>query len=87
MSQAGSNSLSKLKPLNNDREVFEKQRTGREIDILSHAPKDYKDSIKVFPKIRFENYDRDYWRRKSFIEGLPLDAYNHYNPVTKKAQS
>lgn len=78
MSNFGSSSLSKLPRLNSDIQVYEKQRVGREVDIISHAPKEYKDTIKVFPKIRFETYDRDYWRRKSFIEGLPDHAYKYY---------
>lgn len=78
MSSFGSSSLSKLPRLSNDVEVYEKQRVGREVDIISHAPKEYKDTIKVFPKIRFETFDRDYWRRKSFIEGLPDHAYKYY---------
>lgn len=65
--------------LNNDSEVYEKQRRGREINIITQVPREYKDVIKVFPKIRFEAYDNDYWRRKSFIEGLPHDAYNYYS--------
>jgi hypothetical protein len=78
MSSFGSSSLRKLPRLSRDVEVYEKQRVGREVDIISHAPNEYKDTIKVFPKIRFETFDRDYWRRKSFIEGLPDHAYKYY---------
>ena len=53
MSGFGSSSLSKMKLLNNDVEVYEKQRRGREVDIISQVPREYRDSIKVFPKIRF----------------------------------
>lgn len=49
------------------------------MDIITQVPREYKDTIKVFPKIRFENYDKDFWRRKSFIEGLPDHAYNYYS--------
>jgi hypothetical protein len=76
--------------LNNDVEVYEKQRRGREFDIISQVPREYRDSIKVFPKIRFENFDKEFWRRKSFIEGLPSHAYNYYsgpNTLTSKAQT
>lgn len=78
-SNYGSSSLSKLQMVSSDREVYEKQRKGRENDIISQTPREYVDSIKVFPKIRFERYDQDYWRRKSFIEGLPQQAYNLYS--------
>jgi hypothetical protein len=53
MSQLGSSSLSKLPPLNSDKEVYLKQREGREIDIISQRPREYRDVIKAFPKYRF----------------------------------
>lgn len=53
MSSFGSSSLSKMQLLSNDVEVYEKQRRGRELDIISNVPREYRDSIKVFPKIRF----------------------------------
>ena len=58
--------------------MFEKQHKGREYDIISQKPHDYKDSIKVFPKMRFENFDNAYWRRQAFITGKPSDAYIFY---------
>ena len=79
MSSIGASSLSKLPKLDNDKEVYLKQRQGRDIDIISQAPHQYRDVIKIFPKYRFETLDQDYWRRKSFIEGMPSHAYNHYS--------
>lgn len=79
MSNFGSSSLGRQSMLGTDIEVYEKQRKDRHIDIITQAPHEYRDVIKVFPKIRFESLDNNYWRRKSFIEGLPHNAYNHYS--------
>ena len=77
MSHFGSNSLSKLPRVDNDIDVVSKQK--KEVNIITQVPKEYKDVIKVFPKYRFETLDQDYWRRKSFIEGMPNEAFNHYS--------
>ena len=53
MSNLGAASLSKLPKLDNDKEVYLKQRQGRDIDIISQAPHKYRDVIKIFPKYRF----------------------------------
>lgn len=79
----GSNFLAKLHFLNSDIEVYEKQRWDRQSDIINNQPREYKDTIKIFPKIRFENYDNTYWRRRSFIEGNPEYALIHYQGDSK----
>ncbi len=59
--------------------MYSKQRQGRELDIINQQPRSYQDVIKVFPKYRYETLDQDYWRRKSFIEGMPDHALNYYS--------
>jgi hypothetical protein len=49
----GTNSLKSLNRYISEKEVYEKQQKG--YNIISVQPKEYEDTIKVYPKYRLEN--------------------------------
>ena len=61
MSNVGSSSLKSLNRYISDKEVFEKQQ--KNYNIISVQPKEYQDTIKMFPKYRLENQDQNYFRK------------------------
>lgn len=61
LSNVGSNSLKSLNRYISDKEVYEKQQKG--YNIISVQPKEYEDTIKVYPKYRLENEDRNYYKK------------------------
>lgn len=61
LSNVGSSSLKSLNRYISDKEVFEKQQ--KNYNIISVQPKEYQDTIKMFPKYRLENQDQNYFRK------------------------
>ena len=61
MSNVGSNSLKTLNRYISDREIYEKQQ--KNYNIISVQPKEYQDTIKVFPKYHLEDQDHNYFRK------------------------
>ncbi len=61
LSNVGSNSLKSLNRFISDKEVFEKQQ--KNYNIISIQPKEYQDTIKMFPKYRLENEDQNYFKK------------------------
>lgn len=57
----GTNSLKSLNRYISDKEIYEKQQKG--YNIISVQPKEYEDTIKVYPKYRLENEDRNYYKK------------------------
>jgi hypothetical protein len=44
-----------------DKEVYDKQQ--KNYNIINVQPKEYEDTIKVYPKYRLENEDRNYYKK------------------------
>lgn len=61
LSNVGTNSLKSLNRYISDKEVYDKQQKG--YNIISVQPKEYEDTIKVYPKYRLENEDRNYYKK------------------------
>lgn len=61
LSNVGTNSLKSLNRYISDKEIYEKQQKG--YNIISVQPKEYEDTIKVYPKYRLENEDRNYYKK------------------------
>lgn len=57
----GSSSLKSLNRYISDKEVYEKQQ--KNYNIINVQPKEYQDTIKVFPKYHLENEDANYFRK------------------------
>ena len=58
-----------------DKEVYEKQQ--KNYNIISVQPREYPDTIKVFPKYRLENEDQNYFKKlqleKEFANKLQVN--------------
>lgn len=61
LSSVGSNSLKSLNRFISDKEVYEKQQ--KNYNIISVQPKEYQDTIKLFPKYRLQNEDQNYFKK------------------------
>jgi hypothetical protein len=61
LSNIGTNSLKSLNRYISDREVYEKQQ--KNYNIISVQPKEYQDTIKMFPKYHLEDQDHHYFRK------------------------
>ncbi len=61
LSSVGSASLKSLNRYISDKEVYEKQQ--KNYNIINVQPKQYEDTIKLFPKYRLENEDRSYYKK------------------------
>jgi hypothetical protein len=61
LSNIASNSLRVPSYLVSDKQVYDKQQ--KDYNIISSKPKFYEDSIKMYPKYRLENEDRNYFRK------------------------
>ena len=57
----GTNSLKSLNQFISDKEVYEKQQ--KTYNIINVQPKEYHDTIKLFPKYRLENEDKNYFKK------------------------
>ena len=61
LSNVGSNSLKSLNHHISDKEVYEKQQS--RFNIINAQPKLYEDTIRFFPKYRYENLDRNFFKK------------------------
>ena len=68
LSSVGSNSLKTLNRYISDREVYEKQQ--KNYNIISVQPKEYQDTIKMFPKYHLEDQDQNYFRKMQLEKDL-----------------
>ena len=70
-----SNSLKSLNRFISDKEVYDKQ--SRNYNIISAQPKEFDDTIKVFPKYRLENSDSNYQRKIQLERDMTQRVLNH----------
>ena len=95
LSSVGSNSLKTLNRYISDREVFEKQQ--KNYNIISVQPKEYQDTIKMFPKYHLEDQDQNYFRKMQLEKDLAsklltnrdMIRHGHLNPereVVRKSE-
>lgn len=54
-------SLSRLAGRISDKEIYEKQQKG--YNIINVQPKEYCDTLRVYSKYRFEDLDRNYFKK------------------------
>jgi len=57
----GINSLKSLNRFISDKEVYEKQQ--KNYNIISVQPREYQDTIRMFPNYRLENEDHNYYKK------------------------
>ena len=68
LSNVGNSSLKGINRYISDKDVFEKQ--SKNYNIISVQPRETMDTIKVFPKYRLENEDRNYFRKMELEKEL-----------------
>lgn len=80
----GSASLKSLNRFISDREVYEKQQ--KNYNIINVQPKEYKDTINLFPKYRLENSDANYFKKMQ-IESQISAKLGQFKPQTNPEQT
>lgn len=68
LSNYGTHSLKSLNRFISDKEVYEKQQ--KNYNIISAQPKEYEDTIKIYPKYRLENSEGNYQRKMKLEKDL-----------------
>lgn len=74
LSNYGSNSLTSLPKLLNERDIYEKQE--KKYNIISIQPKEYQETIKKYPKFHLENLDENYYKKLQ----LQNQYERHFDP-------
>jgi hypothetical protein len=84
LSNAGSSSLKILNRYISDIDIYEKQQ--KNYNIISVQPKEYHDTIKMFPKYRLENADQNYYKKMQLEKQLS-DKMNINREIIRRGEN